>query len=230
MLILEHQVSWQGGRTEQLDRFQVVETGRCTLFMMADGFSHCEASPHYVDWLTKQLSRLNASGQDARATCLEISELLCAQSDFPGKASVALVVTDEQEYRYATLGDTRIYWLRERERTRDHSLAERCVAQGLCPPDRLRNHPLRNTLTACAGGAQKVPVSIAWHPRLHQQEERLLVCTDGFWSRVSDEEIYTVSSEQAFRKLLEYMQASDENGTSDNLTAALLCHTERRAG
>ncbi|WP_276308765.1 hypothetical protein [Pantoea rodasii] len=27
----------QDNREEQLDRFQVVETGRCTLFMIADG-------------------------------------------------------------------------------------------------------------------------------------------------------------------------------------------------
>lgn len=67
MLISEHHVSWQGDRAEQLDRFQVVETGKCTLLMMADGFSDCDASPHYVDWLVGQLEKLNASGQPARS-------------------------------------------------------------------------------------------------------------------------------------------------------------------
>ncbi|THB83331.1 hypothetical protein E1N66_16220 [Pantoea allii] len=227
MLIAEHHVSWQGDRAEQLDRFQVVKTGECMLFMMADGFSHCDASPHYVDWLSGQLERLNASGQDADAVCHEIGALLCPKSDFPGKASVAFVVSDDREYRYATLGDTRIYWLSARERTRDHSLAECCVMRGACPPDRLRHHPLRNTLTAHAGGVKKVPVSAAWHTRPHQREERLLVCTDGFWSRVSDDDIYAISSVSAFLTLLEEMQATEESGKADNLTAALLCHAER---
>lgn len=227
MLIPEHHVSWQGDRAEQLDRFQVVDTGKCTLLMLADGFSDCDASPHYVDWLVGQLEKLNASGQDAGAACLEIGALLRTKSDFPGKASVAFVVSDDREYRYATLGDTRIYWLSGRERTRDHSLAECCVRRGSCPPDRLRHHPLRSTLTAHAGGVKKIPVSAAWYTRPHQREERLLVCTDGFWSRVSDDDIYAISSVSAFLTLLEEMQAMEESGKADNLTAALLCHAER---
>ncbi|TPV23651.1 PP2C family protein-serine/threonine phosphatase [Pantoea anthophila] len=227
MLIPEHHVSWQGDRAEQLDRFQVVETGKCTLLMMADGFSDCDASPHYVDWLVGELEKLNVSGQGAGAVCLEIGALLRAKSDFPGKASVAFVVSDDWEYRYATLGDTRIYWPSGRERTRDDSLAERCVMQGLCPPDSLRHHPLRNTLTAYAGGIKKMPVSVTWHTRPHQQAERLLVCTDGFWSRVCDDDIYAISSGSAFLALIKKMQVTEESGKADNLTAALLCYAER---
>lgn len=147
----EGHVCLQGNREEQLDRFQVVETGQCTLFVMADGFAQCTARPHYVDWLTARARSLSDSGCDADAVCREISAFLAAETGHLGKASVAFVVSNENEYRYATFGDTRIYWQSRCIRTRDHSLAERYAARGFCSSESLRHHPLRNRLTRWAG-------------------------------------------------------------------------------
>ncbi|PXW51496.1 hypothetical protein DFO55_11868 [Grimontella sp. AG753] len=57
---------------------------------------------------------------------------------YPGKASVAFVVSDEQLYHYSTLGDTRIYWPQINSRTLDHSVAQLEVLRGECPPEQLR--------------------------------------------------------------------------------------------
>jgi len=78
--------------------------------MLADGYSSCSAKPHYVDWLTEQLSLLKDSGIDCDDTCDEIVRLLQQTDCYPGKASLAFVVSDAANYRYTTLGDTRIYW------------------------------------------------------------------------------------------------------------------------
>lgn len=225
MLAAEFHLSLKGSGAEQLDRFLSVETGRCTLFMMADGFSQCDASPHYVDWLTERLNRLVASGMDVGQTCREISHILQIRECFPGKASVAFMVADTREYRYSTLGDTRIYWLNRRDRTRDHSLAERCVSRGQYPPEAIRFHPLRNRLITWAGNGRGFVHEVKWHQKDHALDQPLLLCTDGFWSQFSDADIYTIRSVDALRKWC--TRLSVDNSGTDNLTVALIHHRPR---
>lgn len=220
MLTTELHLSYQGSRTEQLDRFMWVETGRCRLFMMADGFSQCEARPHYVDWLTMHLELMKDSGRDIHAVCHDITVLLRTSDNYPGRASVAFVIADDREYHYTSLGDTRIYWLNRYDRTRDHSLAERCVSLGQCPPDAIRFHPLRNRLFAWAGNCRGAMHEVKWHQREYQQDHYLLLCTDGFWSQVSDDDIYTLRSVAALRERCARLSA--DNSSPDNLTVALL--------
>jgi PPM family protein phosphatase len=224
MLISEYEFCLQGERDEQLDRFQVADTGKCTLFLMADGFTQCDARPHYVDWLTTQVARLDGSDLDAEAVCKALNNLLCTQEVSPGKASVAIVISDDNHHYFATLGDTRIYWLTRRDRTRDHSLAERCVIRGHCPPEALRHHPLRNRLTAWAGSSSAAIIPLTWRSAPLLEDEHLLVCTDGYWSQLSEDEIYATGSSSALRKQCEQLNA-DERRLPDNLTVALLMRT-----
>ncbi|QGY33216.1 PP2C family protein-serine/threonine phosphatase [Pantoea cypripedii] len=228
MLSSDYHLCLQGGREEQLDRFQVAETGRCTLFLMADGFSKCDARPHFVDWLTERTASLRGSGQDAEAVCMTLNALLNAHDSSPGKASVAFVISDENEHRFATLGDTRIYWLARRDRTRDHSLAERCVARGHCPPEALRHHPLRNRLTAWAGAGTGTVHTLAWCSAPFLENERLLVCTDGFWSQLGEDDIYAIDTPAALHEQCSDLLGAGERELPDNLTVALLKYTGRR--
>jgi PPM family protein phosphatase len=220
MLTAEFHLSLQGSRREQLDRFLSVDTGQCSLFMMADGFSQCNACPHYVDWLTERLRRLAATDMDVALVCREISEILQVRDCFPGKASVAFVVADDRQYRYATLGDTRIYWLNRSYRTRDHSLAERCVELSHCPPDALSRHPLRNRLTAWAGSGNLH--ALKWHNQTLSPAEHLLICTDGFWSQVSEADINGITSGSLLNDLCSKLNARTRGCFPDNLTVTLL--------
>lgn len=222
MLTADFHLSLQGSRAEQLDRFLSVETGPCRFFMMADGFSQCDASPHYVDWLSERLYRLAASGMDVSQACREISHLLQVRDCLSGKASVAFVVADEREYRYSTLGDTRIYWLNRSDRTRDHSLAERCVERGHCPPDALPRHPLRNRLTAWAGVGSGNLHAIKWHHLAPLSTEHVLICTDGFWSQVSEADIDGIASGSPLSELCGRLNELTRGDFPDNLTVALL--------
>lgn len=227
MLIPEYHVCYQSNRAEQLDRFQRVYTGVCALFMMADGFASCAASPHYVDWLTERVVQFEGSGSSADAVCREIGRLLSEASPVPGKASVAFVVSERSSYRFTTLGDTRIYRLANRDRTHDNSLAERCVNRGECPPDKLRIHPLRNQLTAWAGGRKGTIPTLQWQVSVCRQDERLLLCTDGFWSQVDDDSIYSLSSAAELKELCERLAgAAGQDDSHDNLTAAMLRYKE----
>jgi len=226
VLTTEFYLSYQGARTEQLDRFICIETGQCRVFMMADGFSQCRASPHYVDWLTIHLDQMNNSGKDIHTVRHDVSVLLQSADTSPGKASVACVIADDREYYYASLGDTRIYWLNRCERTRDHSLAERCALLGQCLPEAVRFHPLRNRLFAFAGNTRGKMHELNWHLIEYNYDHSLLLCTDGFWSQINDSDIYTIGSAKELKELCTRLY-SGKNSSPDNITVALL---QRQSG
>ncbi|NIF21601.1 PP2C family protein-serine/threonine phosphatase [Candidatus Pantoea multigeneris] len=217
MLSCDGHICLKGNREEQLDRFQVVETGRCRLFVMADGFSQCTARPHYVDWLTARVRSLSDSGYIADAVCREISAFLVSETGYPGKASVAFVVSDDSEYRFATLGDTRIYWQSRRIRTRDHSLAERYAARGFCSSKSLRHHPLRNRLTRWASVGSGSTHSLEWQSAPLEEGEHMLMCTDGFWSQFDEDHIYAITSTTTLHEHCRSLRDA-----IDNLTVTLL--------
>lgn len=207
----------QGSREEQLDRYIAVETGRCRIFMLADGYSSCAVKPHYVDWMTEQLSLFKDSGISCNDICDEIIRLLQRTDCYPGKASLAFVVSDATHYRYTTLGDTRIYWLADNFRTEDHSIAQLAVERGRCQADKIRFHPYRNTLTRHAGqGLKYLP---DWESKILSNNECLLVCSDGFWSQLDDEDIFRIKGNADLTLLLEQWMKTPQ---ADNLSVVLL--------
>jgi serine/threonine protein phosphatase PrpC len=88
---------------------------------------------------------------------------------------------------WAHCGDSRLYLLRENQllaRTRDHSYAE--LARALAPDAVSRRN--RNVLFTCLGSPGK-PVVDGGGPQRLQRGDRLLLCSDGLWSGVSDTDI-----------------------------------------
>lgn len=207
----------QGSREEQLDRYIAVETGHCRIFMLADGYSSCAVKPHYVDWMTEHLSLLKDSVIGCDGICDEIVRLLQRTDCYPGKASLAFVVSDATHYRYTTLGDTRIYWLAENLRTEDHSIAQLAVERGRCQAEKIRIHPYRNTLTRHAGqGLKYLP---DWESKAVSNNECLLICSDGFWSQLDDKDIFRIKDNTDLTLLLDQMMTTQ---LTDNLSVVLL--------
>ncbi len=217
MLKAEFHYCHRGKREEQLDRFITVDSGKCTASMLADGYSCCSAQPHYVDWLCEQLVILNGSGLKSEDVCHEITQLLQVTACYPGKASVVFIVSDTNHYRYTTLGDSRIYWLNRGRRTADHSLAQLAVDRGLCPPERIRFHPNRHTLIRHAGGSANIQPD--WLCLPVNKNEKLILCTDGFWSQLDDREIDLVSGLSDIRCLVDRLITPEP---ADNLSVVLL--------
>jgi protein phosphatase len=118
------------------------------------------------------------------------------------------------------VGDSRCYryWDGELlQMTRDQTVAQGLVDQGVLPADRAANSPFSHVLSSAVGGGEATPVVNRIEiPRGCV----ILLCTDGLTKHVdADElakEIKTMeSSEQLCRRLLE--MALDRGG-SDNIT------------
>jgi protein phosphatase len=118
------------------------------------------------------------------------------------------------------VGDSRCYryWDGElTQLTRDQTIAQGLVDQGILPADRLAKSPLNNILSSAIGGEEALPVVTRIDiPRGCV----LLLATDGLTKHVSTEEIKgqierMTSSEQLCRSLLDLAL---ERGGTDNIT------------
>jgi serine/threonine protein phosphatase PrpC len=144
------------------------------------------------------------------------------------RATCALCLVQDATAYWAHVGDSRIYLLRQRrvhDRTRDHSHVELLLQEGLISEQEVSDHPMRNFVESCLGGNFVLPGMTVGSARRLQPGDSLLVCTDGFWAGLTDEDIASLASgepvEQGLRRLAE--QAVRANGPySDNTSGAAL--------
>ncbi len=106
-----------------------------------------------------------------------------------GTTVVAAVVRGE-ELVVAHVGDSRAYLWHHghlHQLTTDHTWVAERLAAGILTPEEAANHPLRHVLTRSLGSAPDVEVDIARHN--FRPGDRLLLCTDGVWEMLPEEEM-----------------------------------------
>lgn len=108
--------------------------------------------------------------------------------------TVAVLLIDQKNRcaLWAHMGDTRIYLFRGNKIqriTKDHSLVQQFVDAGYCTPDELRTHPQRNTLYAAIGQEGDTEPEITQEMVDIQDGDAFLVCSDGLWEGLADEEM-----------------------------------------
>jgi serine/threonine protein phosphatase PrpC len=145
------------------------------------------------------------------------------------RATCALCLVQDGAAFFAHVGDSRIYHLRRQQvygRTRDHSHVELLLQEGLITEEEIPDHPMRNFVECCLGGNFALPGMSVGPARRLAKGDLLLVCTDGFWSGLEDEEVATLGAgnepvDKGLRRLGEL--AVRNNGPySDNTSAAAL--------
>ncbi len=145
------------------------------------------------------------------------------------RATCALCLVQDGAAFFAHVGDSRIYHLRQHQifdRTRDHSHVELLLQEGLITEEEISDHPMRNFVECCLGGNIALPGMSIGSARRLAPGDLLLVCTDGFWSGLEDNDVATLGAgdeplAKGLRRLAEL--AVHNNGPySDNTSAAAL--------
>lgn len=139
-----------------------------------------------------------------------------------GMATTLTVVVVVYPWAYVVqVGDSRCYFFASgklRLLTRDQTVAQSLIDQGLMPPDRLERSPFKHVLSSAIGSDEALPVVTPFN--ISERGSLILMCSDGLTKHVSDEEIAAhiqkmQSSEQVARDLLELAL---ERGGRDNIT------------
>ena len=108
------------------------------------------------------------------------------------RATCAVCLVQQRASWWAHVGDSRLYHLRHGTllaRSRDHSHVELLLREGLISADQAHNHPMRNYVECCLGGDPVMPDMTLSRRRALAPEDVVLVCTDGLWGGLKDEEI-----------------------------------------
>lgn len=141
----------------------------------------------------------------------------------PGTTCVAALVQNG-EVCWAHAGDSRFYLLRDRHVlsvTHDHSVVQQWADWGVITLDEMKTHPDRNKITNCLGGIEdmlfvETSQSVAVHTG-----DVLLLCSDGLWGPLSDEEIaqgaFTGSLSEAMGRMAD-LAVMREQARADNTT------------
>ncbi|HWP97440.1 MAG TPA: Stp1/IreP family PP2C-type Ser/Thr phosphatase [Syntrophomonadaceae bacterium] len=126
----------------------------------------------------------------------------------------------------AHVGDSRAYLIRNKnikQLTHDHTVTAWLAARGKISPEEARIHPQRHILTQAVGGIDHDPApdiaEFEW-----KDDDILLLCTDGLYSLISDEEIRqslldAVDLQPCIAKLIDL---ANERGGPDNITALVI--------
>ncbi|MDO8439115.1 MAG: PP2C family serine/threonine-protein phosphatase [Pseudomonadota bacterium] len=143
--------------------------------------------------------------------------------DTPRTTAVACLI-QHNIATWAHVGDSRLYWIRRGQivgRTRDHSHIEHLIEKGLADPADRATHPDRNKLFNCIGASSLPRVDIA-RPVSMVSGDILMLCSDGLWSMLSDEDmVHRLSSQTIVRAVPDMIASavSIAGEKSDNATA-----------
>lgn len=195
-----YQVSRKGGRAINEDRVGYTYTREAVLLVLADGMGgHPEGEKAADIAVQFFVQRFKTQAQPRLldpAHFLEDAVLSASQAivdyaksqhmdDNPRTTLVAAVVQDGM-LTVLHSGDSRLYWVRQGhllQRTRDHTYHDK--------PDLFKNLPVdvhRSVLFTCLGSDTQ-PLYDVLGPTPLNQGDRLLLCSDGLWSVMHDNDV-----------------------------------------
>jgi hypothetical protein len=125
---------------------------------------------------------------------------------------------------WANVGDSRVYLIRDgqiTQLTRDHTLTQRKVDQGLIRPEQAEMDPDSSVLTRSLGAESSVQVDL-FPPLQLAPGDVVLLCSDGLTDMLEDAEIARLvgsgSSKRAAQRLV---TAANRRGGFDNISVVL---------
>ena len=226
------QVSRKGGREKNEDRMGYCYTRESGLFVLADGMGG-----HPEGEVAAQLALQTVSAlyqKEARPLVKDIAGFLVSalmaahyqiiryatekgMLDTPRTTLVAAIVQGTSA-TWIHCGDSRLYLVRDGQlltRTRDHSYLEHKNA-GVVKLSTIS----RNVLFTCLGSPSKPVFDVTGPITLHQGD-KILLCSDGLWGSLSDNDIVHQLSQQSVSDAVpELVERALRSGGehSDNVT------------
>lgn len=153
-----------------------------------------------------------------------------------GTTAVAAYVQGDRAF-VAHVGDSRLYHIRDgevRSRTLDHTRVQKMVELGILQATDAKQHPDANVVTRALGHARLADGSaldpeVRPEPFLLAPGDSLVLCTDGLYDGVADEEIAQgIEGRTADEAAHALVALANERGGHDNITVTVLHYGAER--
>jgi len=127
----------------------------------------------------------------------------------------------------AHVGDSRVYLIRDsslRLLTQDHSWVYEQYREGILSFEETRSHPMKHLVTRCLGTKKALQADL--HSYTLQNNDLILLCTDGLTSVLTDETILSTILDTTVSDLDQechiLVEMANQAGGFDNITVALV--------
>ena len=156
-----------------------------------------------------------------------VMEISGTNEEYAGMGStIALSFIHEHVLHTCHVGDSRVYVINKSaitQITNDHSTVAELVRVGKMTKEQARQSPLKNQITQALG--VPFPVKPEYNKTYTLNKgDVVLLCSDGLWDMLSDEDIHTTvmeggSMESTCKRLI---RQANEAGGDDNITVVLV--------
>lgn len=153
------------------------------------------------------------------------------RKDLEGMGTTLVTAMTTGRWLYAAhIGDSRLYLIRGdtmTQLTNDHSWVGEQVRLGILTPHEAARHPYRNVVTRALGSRASIRVDLL--KKEVEDDDYLLLCSDGLSTMVSDErikEIITEADGDLDLAAVRLVDEANDGGGEDNITIILVHYTE----
>lgn len=190
-----------GGReiNEDSVRCSVRENAAC--FVLCDGLgghgrgevASALAADHIIDLFGKSddLEHFEEIALNGAQKVL-LDEQKRLHAPFELKTTAVLLLITGGTYRYAYIGDSRIYCFRKNKvlsRSLDHSVPQMLALAGEIKEKQIRKHPDRNRLLRVMGEEWDEPRFVVSEALPLKDGDAFLLCSDGFWEPIDEKQM-----------------------------------------
>lgn len=223
-------------RKENQDRSSFVERPDFKVFIVADGMGGAKGGAQAAQVAVDTISKHFHSAEHVDADLIfksilsankEIFQDSIADPELTGMGTtvVMLVITADRVF-IANVGDSRAYKIRQGKSlqlTEDHTLVTELLKAGLIDEEQAGDHPVAHMLTRSLGPAVKVEVDCFLDSPGPITDDTYLLCSDGLYNLVSDQEIGEIVSQNSLDIALEKLvNLANSRGGTDNITIYLV--------
>ncbi|MFY9982404.1 MAG: protein phosphatase 2C domain-containing protein [Methanoregula sp.] len=139
------------------------------------------------------------------------------------QTTLTIVALDNDSLVVGHVGDCRLYRMRDDridQLTRDHTMASDMLQMHLITSQQASAHPGRHQLTRSVGGDPFMNADITRHET--QAGDTYLLCSDGLWSELTEEEIRSALQEHDTSQECEKLvRLALSRGAPDNITGIM---------
>lgn len=198
------EISNKGGRKYNEDFVLHSKSGEYGCYVVADGLGGHRAGEMGSELACKTViaafdNNPGATLEHLKAYLEETAAVMDKERTARGlenemKTTLVVLLTDSQNAFWAHIGDSRLYFFKSGVidfTTTDHSLPQKMVEIGEITKGQVRNHEDRNRLLKVFENSDISRFSFIDEPVSIEPGDAFLMCSDGFWEYVFEDEMET---------------------------------------